>query len=191
MRFIGDFQRESCRKPLPLSTAAWLAQQKSDGLLSGRSRFQTPAEPAQQAFLYGLGEKNEERESKTARKVALVSFLARPKPKVPFIGISLPRNQTETLAKQANPGPDRTNTQGLREQGEKFCLCNDICKRLDLLVFSDKNEKSQAPSNSPYTYNEFYCERNYTPFVKSKGPGLLCDGVLKFTFTLGCIYNSY
>ena len=63
-------------------------------------------------FLCGLGEKNEERESKTARKVAqvkerghflaLVSFLARSKPKVPFLGISLLRNQTETLAKQAN-----------------------------------------------------------------------------------------
>ena len=91
MRFIGDFQRESCRKPLPLSTAAWLAQQKSDGLLSGRSRFQTLA---------------------------------------------------------------RTNTQGLRELGRKFCLCNDICKWLDLLVFSDKNEKSQAPSNSPCRYNK-------------------------------------
>ena len=39
----------------------------------------------------------------------------------------------------------RTNTQGLRELGRKFCLCNDICKRLDLLVFSDKNEKSHAP----------------------------------------------
>ena len=64
MRFIGDFQRESCRKPLPLSTAAWLAQQKSDGLLSGRSRFQIPA---------------------------------------------------------------RANTQGLKEVGRKFCLCNEIC----------------------------------------------------------------
>ena len=40
--------------------------------------------------------------------------------------------------------PARTNTQGLRELGRKFCLCNDICKRLDLLVFSDKNEKSHA-----------------------------------------------
>ena len=67
-----------------------------------------------------------ERESKTARKVAqvkergggeevsflpfplplfhflaLVSFLAWSKPKVPFLGISLLRNQTETLATQA------------------------------------------------------------------------------------------
>ena len=60
----------------------------------------------------GLGEKNEEQESKTARKVAqvkeplfyflaLVSFLARSKPKVPFLGISLFRNQTDTLATQA------------------------------------------------------------------------------------------
>ena len=35
--------------------------------------------------------------------LALVSFLARSKPKVPFLGISLLRNQTETLATQAPP----------------------------------------------------------------------------------------
>lgn len=128
MRFIGDFQRQSYRKPLPLSTAAWLAQQKSDGLLSGRSRFQTPA---------------------------------------------------------------RTNTQGLRVLGRKFCLFNDICKRLDLLVFSDKNKKSQAPSNSPCRYNKFCCERNHTLFAKSKGPSPLWDGLLKFTFTLGGNHNYY
>ena len=34
--------------------------------------------------------------------LALVSFLARSIPKVPFLGISLLRNQTETLATQAN-----------------------------------------------------------------------------------------
>ena len=34
--------------------------------------------------------------------LALVSFLARSKPKVPFLGISVLRNQTETLATQAN-----------------------------------------------------------------------------------------
>ena len=34
--------------------------------------------------------------------LALVSFLARSKPKVPFLGISLLRNQTETLSTQAN-----------------------------------------------------------------------------------------
>ena len=43
--------------------------------------------------------KNEERESKTGR---LVSFLARSKPKIPFLGLSLLRNPTETLAAQAN-----------------------------------------------------------------------------------------
>ena len=66
-------------------------------------------QPAQQAFPCGLGAKNEKRESKTARKMAqvkkrvgvdLVSFLARPKPRIPFHGLSLLRNQTETLAKQ-------------------------------------------------------------------------------------------
>ena len=37
--------------------------------------------------------------------LALVSFLARSKPKVPFLGLSLLRNQTETLATQALPNP--------------------------------------------------------------------------------------
>ena len=32
--------------------------------------------------------------------LALVSFLARPKPRIPFLGLSLLRNQTETLATQ-------------------------------------------------------------------------------------------
>ena len=32
----------------------------------------------------------------------LVPFLARPKPKIRFLGLSLLRNQTETLATQAN-----------------------------------------------------------------------------------------
>ena len=34
--------------------------------------------------------------------LALVSFIARSKPKVPFLSISLLRNQTETLATQAS-----------------------------------------------------------------------------------------
>ena len=33
--------------------------------------------------------------------MAVVSFLARPKPRIPFLGLSLLRNQTETLATQA------------------------------------------------------------------------------------------
>ena len=33
--------------------------------------------------------------------LALVSFLARPKPRIPFLGLSLLRNSTETLASQA------------------------------------------------------------------------------------------
>ena len=36
--------------------------------------------------------------------LAFVSFLARPKPRIPFLGLSLLRNQTETLATQAMEG---------------------------------------------------------------------------------------
>ena len=35
--------------------------------------------------------------------LVLVPFFARLKPKIPFVGLSLLRNQTETLAMQANP----------------------------------------------------------------------------------------
>ena len=64
-------------------------------------------QPAQQAFLCGSGAKNEEQESKTVRKLAqvkervLVSFLARSKPKIPFHGLFLLRNQTETLVSKS------------------------------------------------------------------------------------------
>ena len=34
--------------------------------------------------------------------LALISFPARPKPKIPFLGLSLLRNQTEALATQAS-----------------------------------------------------------------------------------------
>ena len=90
---------------------------------------------AWQAFPCGFGTKNEEREPKTAWKIArvkekgrgwgrmegnacslasfpspsplfhflvLVSFLARPKPKIPFLCLSLLWNQTETFATQAS-----------------------------------------------------------------------------------------
>ena len=33
----------------------------------------------------------------------------------------------------------------------KCCLCNDICKCLDFLVFSDKDEKPYVPSHSTFT----------------------------------------
>ena len=76
------------------------------------------------AFLCGLGAKNEEQESKTARKMAQVKerggvgsrFISRAvKPKIPFHGLFLLRNQTETLATQASlvlgrrfPSPSRS-----------------------------------------------------------------------------------
>ena len=50
------------------------------------------------------GTRVKDREKSGASKRALVSFLARSKPKVPFLSISLLRNQTETLATQASSG---------------------------------------------------------------------------------------
>ena len=42
MRFIGDFQRESCREPITLATTAWLAQLEKRLSVE---RFKTPARP--------------------------------------------------------------------------------------------------------------------------------------------------
>ena len=53
-----------------------------------------------EAFPLGFGAKTQR---PRARKMALVSFLARLKLKIPFLGLSLLRNQTETLATQARP----------------------------------------------------------------------------------------
>ena len=47
--------------------------------------------------------------------LALVSFLARSKPKVPFLGLSLLRNQTETLATQAKEQRDRSQSRKTSE----------------------------------------------------------------------------
>ena len=84
-------------------------------------------------FLYDLGPKNEERGVKDRAKngpnkraggwggvrvffffLTLVSFLARSKPKVPFLGLSLLRNQTETLATQATHDGDRLKPKAKR-----------------------------------------------------------------------------
>ena len=51
--------------------------------------------------------------------LALVPFLARPKPKILFLGFSLFRNQTETLATQA--------------QGSKNCVACIVLYKIKLL----------------------------------------------------------
>ena len=47
------------------------------------------------------GTRVKDRAKNGASERALVPFLARPKPKIPFLGLSLLRNQTEALATQA------------------------------------------------------------------------------------------
>ena len=61
--------------------------------------------------------------------LALVSFLAQPKPRIKFLGLSLLRNQTETLARQAissagrsglllSSAGDRQKTKHTRDDGK-------------------------------------------------------------------------
>ena len=54
----------------------------------------------------------------------------------------------------SNPRPDQ-HSGGLLifrpNWSPKCCLCNDICKCLDFLVFSDKDEKPYVPSHSTFT----------------------------------------
>ena len=41
----------------------------------------------------------------------------------------------------AGSNPTGPTLRGFKELRRKSCLCNDICKQLDFLVFSDKHEK--------------------------------------------------
>ena len=50
--------------------------------------------------------------------MALDSFLARPKPKNPFLYLSLLRNQTETLATQARARSVKSSLRGGRKKGK-------------------------------------------------------------------------
>ena len=69
----------------------------------------------------------------------------------------------------AGLNPGQTNTQGLKRT-EKFCLCNDICKRLDFLVLLDKDEKPQVLSHSTYTFLVLVgCKRTHTTVRKEQG----------------------
>ena len=99
-------------------------------------------------FRCGLGPKNEERQSETAWTMAqvkerggggvrvrvrvffffltLVSFLARSKPKVSFLGLSLLRNQTEMLATQATHDGDRLKPKAKRLQVVASCVTTDF-----------------------------------------------------------------
>ena len=68
--------------------------------------------------------------------LALVSFFARPKPKIPFLGLSLLRNKTETLATWVT---------------KTFAsLVSDIVNKpnMQLLLTSDANEFVNAESRS-------------------------------------------
>ena len=49
------------------------------------------------------------------------------------------RQSAEQEVEVSNPG--RTEIRGLEKTEKKCCLCNDICKRLDFLFFSNKDKK--------------------------------------------------
>ena len=64
----------------------------------------------------------------------------------------------------------RPNTQGLLITEKKALPCDDICKWLDFLVFSDKDEKPKVPSHSTFSDLFLWDVKEPTPlFEKSRG----------------------
>ena len=78
-RPLGSVMREFVHRHLVLSSAVIIDQLKLFGLFF-------PSFPSPSPLFHFF---------------ALVSFLARPKPRIPFVCLSVLRNQTETLATQA------------------------------------------------------------------------------------------
>ena len=66
--------------------------------------------------------------------LALVSFLARPKPKVPFLGLSSLRNQTETFATQATISLDPRTLYRLRPSFSPLLLSCSLLDNTTLLT---------------------------------------------------------
>ena len=52
--------------------------------------------------------------------MALFSFLVRPKPTIPFLGLSLIRNETDTLVTQAQMYVSRTDVQNMQKSNVYF-----------------------------------------------------------------------
>ena len=69
--------------------------------------------------------------------LALVSFLAGPKPRIPFLGLSLLRNQTETLATQASYHTSLDHTNRVRNK-QKWNDVYNAEKILTLLYVREK-----------------------------------------------------
>ena len=60
----------------------------------------------------------------------------------------------------------------LEELRRNWCPCNDICERLDFLVFSDNDEKPLVPSHSTLSFTILFLRdvKEPTPlFEKSRG----------------------
>ena len=93
----------SCLAPGRLSLSMKMCAQRKAGRRQRTTLPIVPCGSSPVVRLY-LGKTEAPKEAavsrSTARKVALVPFFARPKPKIPFLGLTLLRNQTETLSTQ-------------------------------------------------------------------------------------------
>ena len=81
------------------------------------------------------------------------------------------RRSAEREIVGSNPG--RTNSQKREDSAlrRQCCLCNDICKRLDFLVFSDKDKKTLGSRLTALSLIWFFCDvKEPTPlFQTSRG----------------------
>ena len=107
-----------------------------------------------------------------------------------------PERQEQAKREAAGSNPGGTNTQGLFMR-RKCYLCNNICKRLDFLVFPDKDDKLQALCHAIIPVER---KRTHTLLVMSggrvllRGKGLLQAGsnwcpALCFVVTLPALAN--
>ena len=64
----------------------------------------------------------------------------------------------------------------LKQLRRKCCLCHDICKWLDFQVFSDKDDKPEAPSHKPCSRITLWDVKELTHYLKRVGdivPGVV------------------
>ena len=117
-----------------------------------------------------------------------------------FMKVQLPPGQLSWESAGLLSGRSRVQTSAGPTR-RKCCRCNDICKQLDFLVFSDKDEK--VPSHSTFTDLFLWDIKERTPlFEKSRGRrpwwcgqplrvvGLGRDGTLHGTYeSRSCLFS--
>ena len=120
------FQQYSNDQYIPIFIAKSMSCITKFNAVRNKQQQRAPPRLCSNCFLWFQSKEQGTRVKERAKNVTLVPFFVRPKPKIPFVGLSLLRNQTETLATQAKHHIMSLVSSQFSEPGTDrlVCACN-------------------------------------------------------------------